>query len=220
MKNRDFGCRFLCGDYALFGEFEKAIEKHLVKKRTGFIGQKLAENHARTTNSAARFICSNRTSRKEKAAYGIFIRRVGWRGWRSTPKTSTRWRSTGRQRRDMAKLKESQDFLLRVRNELHFSTGKHQDQLTFEQQEKVSAALGFKARGRCAVSKCLCARTTSMPREISRIAINRAPIDPERAPAFRRHDMLSAETCAKACALQGSHITLTKPEFLQRIRAT
>ena len=47
---------------------------------------------------------------------------------------------------DVAKLKESQDFLLRVRNELHFSTGKHQDQLTFEEQEKVSAALGFRRR--------------------------------------------------------------------------
>src|SRR6185436_8326379 len=44
---------------------------------------------------------------------------------------------------DMAHLKESQDFLLRVRNELHFATGKHQDQLTFEQQENVSSALRF-----------------------------------------------------------------------------
>ena len=44
---------------------------------------------------------------------------------------------------DIANLKESQDFLLRVRNEIHFTTGRHQDQLTFEQQENVSAALGF-----------------------------------------------------------------------------
>ena len=51
---------------------------------------------------------------------------------------------------DIAKLKESQDFFLRVRNELHFSTGKHQDQLTFEQQEKVSAALGFEGEEVCA----------------------------------------------------------------------
>ena len=48
---------------------------------------------------------------------------------------------------DIAKLKASHDFLLRVRNELHFSTGKHQDQLTFEEQEKVSKALGFQGEG-------------------------------------------------------------------------
>ena len=48
---------------------------------------------------------------------------------------------------DVVSLKESQDFLLRVRNEMHFATGKHQDQLTFEQQEKVSEALGFESEG-------------------------------------------------------------------------
>jgi [protein-PII] uridylyltransferase len=48
---------------------------------------------------------------------------------------------------DVAKLKESQDFLFRVRNELHFSSGKHHDQLTFADQEKVGAALGFQGEG-------------------------------------------------------------------------
>src|SRR5262245_48808286 len=48
---------------------------------------------------------------------------------------------------DVSKLKAAQDFLLRVRNELHFSTGKHQDQLTFEEQQKVSQALGFEGEG-------------------------------------------------------------------------
>ncbi len=44
---------------------------------------------------------------------------------------------------DTAALKSAQDFLWRVRNELHFHSKKHQDQLTFEEQEIVARALGF-----------------------------------------------------------------------------
>ncbi|MGH7898376.1 MAG: bifunctional uridylyltransferase/uridylyl-removing protein GlnD, partial [Candidatus Binatia bacterium] len=39
---------------------------------------------------------------------------------------------------------ESRDFLLRVRNTLHFLAGSHQDQLTFEYQERVAATLGYR----------------------------------------------------------------------------
>ena len=46
--------------------------------------------------------------------------------------------------KDLKQLDYSRDFLLRVRNELHFASGKHQDQLSFEDQEKTALALGFK----------------------------------------------------------------------------
>ena len=47
---------------------------------------------------------------------------------------------------------------MRVRNEMHFATGKHQDQLTFEQQEKVSDALGFEGEGTLARRRSVHAR--------------------------------------------------------------
>ena len=87
-------------------------------------------------------------SRKGEEACGISIRRVGWRGSYCRRKLSTSSRATASSSAaDVAKLKDSHDFLLRVRNELHFSTGKHQDQLTFEEQEKAAAALGFQGEG-------------------------------------------------------------------------
>src|SRR5687767_3835741 len=137
--------RFLCGDFALFQEFEKKVEPRLVK--TGiqrFIREKLEENRAR------------------HAQYGgsVYLLepevKEGEGGLRDIQ--TARWIARARLKAkdlevlalggivgstDIANLKESQDFLLRVRNELHFATGRHQDQLTFEQQEKVSVALGF-----------------------------------------------------------------------------
>ena len=45
--------------------------------------------------------------------------------------------------RSVAELEEALDFLFRVRNALHFATGAHQDQLTFELQERLAPTLGF-----------------------------------------------------------------------------
>jgi [protein-PII] uridylyltransferase len=42
---------------------------------------------------------------------------------------------------------EARDFMWRVRNSLHFLSGRHHDQLTFEYQEKIAPILGFKASG-------------------------------------------------------------------------
>ena len=46
--------------------------------------------------------------------------------------------------REREELEAARDFLLRVRNALHFLSGQHQDQLTFEYQERIAADLGFR----------------------------------------------------------------------------
>ena len=45
---------------------------------------------------------------------------------------------------EAAEVIEARDFLWRVRNSLHFLTGRHFDQLTFEMQERIAPILGFK----------------------------------------------------------------------------
>lgn len=45
--------------------------------------------------------------------------------------------------RDAAALERGRDFLWRIRNELHFLAGRHQDRLTFESQEQAARGLGF-----------------------------------------------------------------------------
>ncbi|MGH7853929.1 MAG: [protein-PII] uridylyltransferase [Candidatus Binatia bacterium] len=137
--------RFLCGDFALFQEFGKKVEPRLVK--TGiqrFIREKLEENRARHAQYGGSVYLLEPEVKEGEGG----LRDIQTARWIARAKLKAKDLEAlalggivGTT--DIANLKESQDFLLRVRNELHFATGKHQDQLTFEQQEKVSAALGF-----------------------------------------------------------------------------
>ena len=47
-------------------------------------------------------------------------------------------------REELNKLLHSFDFILRVRNDLHFATGRKGDQFTFDQQERMALAFGYK----------------------------------------------------------------------------
>src|SRR5262249_60411970 len=48
---------------------------------------------------------------------------------------------------DYAEIAAARDFLWRVRNALHFLSGQHLDQLTFEFQERIADDLGYRDSG-------------------------------------------------------------------------
>ena len=137
--------RFLCGDYTLFQEFEKKVEPRLLK--TGiqrFIREKLQENNARHAQyGGSVYLLEPEVKEGEGGLRDIQTARWIARARLKARDLEALVPSGIIDAAALARLKESQDFLLRVRNELHFATGKHQDQLTFEQQENVSSALGF-----------------------------------------------------------------------------
>jgi [protein-PII] uridylyltransferase len=53
---------------------------------------------------------------------------------------------------EMGEVIGAQDFLLRLRNALHFASRRHTDQLTFEFQEQIAPTLGFRDGGGLAAS--------------------------------------------------------------------
>jgi [protein-PII] uridylyltransferase len=141
--------RFLCGDYGLYGTFDKSVESRLIKKGVSrFIREKLSESHVRHHEFGGSVYLLEPEVKEGEGG----LRDVQTARWIARAKLSVKDLDALALEgivspADIANLKESQDFLLRVRNELHFSTGKHQDQLTFDEQEHVSAALGFEGEG-------------------------------------------------------------------------
>jgi len=209
--------RFLCGDYALYEDFEKKAESRLVTKGVKrFMREKLEENRAR----------------HEQFGGSVYLLepevKEGEGGLRDVQ--TARWIARAKLRvkdldalalngivspTDIAHLKESQDFLLRVRNELHFSTGKHQDQLTFEHQEKVSSALGFEGEGTLRGVEVFMRSYYLHAAQINRLSeliVHRVTeCDKPRFGA----SYVFGRTLREGIRLSQGHLTVTKPEVLE-----
>jgi [protein-PII] uridylyltransferase len=133
--------RFLLGDKELFNTLSQEIKKRLFNKRhvKGFVDEKIEENRLR----------------HEKYGDSVYILepnvKEGEGGLRDIHTSmwilKARFNETDVPRlltdKEMALLESSMDFLLWVRNELHFETGRKTDQLTFDHQERIADLLGF-----------------------------------------------------------------------------
>lgn len=137
--------RYLCGDAGLYGDFEKAVEHSLLRKNEErFIREKLEENRQRQERYGGSVYLLEPDVKEGEGGLrdihaALWIAKV-----RHKIKNFDGLALLGViQEKDLSELQGAQDFLWRVRNELHFGSGKHQDQLTFAEQERVSRALGF-----------------------------------------------------------------------------
>lgn len=141
--------RFLCGDFALYGDFEEKVEGKLLNRGIArFVREKLSESRDRHEAYGGSVYMLEPEVKEGEGG----LRDIQTAHWIARAKLRTKDLDSLAlngivSAADVAELKSSQDFLHRVRNELHFSTGKHQDQLTFDQQEKVSNALGYEGEG-------------------------------------------------------------------------
>ncbi|MBI1993424.1 MAG: [protein-PII] uridylyltransferase [Deltaproteobacteria bacterium] len=145
VKTALIDARCLCGDAALYADFAKAVEQQLLKKNEDrFVREKLEENRLRRERYGGSVYLLEPDVKEGEGG----LRDIHTALWISKVRHPVK-ELDGLvdhgviQAKDLAELKAAQDFLLRVRNELHFGAGKHQDQLTFEEQERVSRALGF-----------------------------------------------------------------------------
>jgi [protein-PII] uridylyltransferase len=141
--------RFLCGDPILYGDLAKAVEGQLLKKNGDrFVREKLEENRMRHERYGGSVYLLEPDLKEGEGG----LRDIHTALWIAKVKLKIKTldeliRHGLMQAEEVTELKSAQDFLWRVRNELHFSSGKHQDQLTFEEQDRVAAALGFEDEG-------------------------------------------------------------------------
>jgi [protein-PII] uridylyltransferase len=209
--------RFLCGDFDLYGDFDKAVESRLLKKGLNrFIRDKLAESHLRHQEYGGSVYLLEPDVKEGLGG----LRDIQTARWIARAKLKSKDLDAlaingvvGA--REVADLKESQEFLLRVRNELHFSTGKHQDQLTFEQQEKVSAALGYEGEGSLRPVEIFMRAYYLHAARISRLSslIVHRLTECDR-PLFGAKYVFG-RTLREGIRISKGHITVMKPELLQ-----
>ena len=145
IKTALLDARYICGDVPVFEEFKAARQAELLGKRgRHFFEEKLAERaerHRRHGDSV--YLLEPNIQEGEgglrDSHTALWMAKVRFK-IRSLRDLVALCVLTDRELREF---EVSQDFLWRVRNALHFRTGTHQDQLTFEHQEQIAANLGY-----------------------------------------------------------------------------
>jgi [protein-PII] uridylyltransferase len=145
VKTALLDARFLCGDASLYDEFNTLMEQSVVSRNTGkFFREKVAEwrgRHQRYGDSV--YILEPHIKEGEGG-----LRDLHTAMWLARVKFKTNHvnelvRKGVLSEREETEIETARDFIWRVRNALHFLSGQHHDQLTFEYQERIAADLGF-----------------------------------------------------------------------------
>ena len=140
--------RFLCGDLVLFGEFDRAMKRDILpKNQDRFFQDKIAESEARHESYGGSVYLLEPQIKEGEGG----LRDLHTALWMARVKYKIENLRQLVQKgvvneRELAGVLEARDFLWRVRNTLHFLSNGHQDQLTFEYQERVAAILGYRDR--------------------------------------------------------------------------
>ena len=141
--------RFLAGERALYDTFVGTMERELLKRNAArFFQDKVAESeerHRRYGDSV--YLVEPQIKEGEGG-----LRDIHTALWLAKVKYVVHdvrelMEKGVLNARDHDEVVAARDFLWRVRNALHFLSGQHLDQLTFEYQERIAADLGYRDSG-------------------------------------------------------------------------
>ena len=138
--------RLLAGDAALYEEVARTLERDLLKRSaTRFYREKVAESaerHRRYGDSV--YLVEPQVKEGEGGLRDLhtamWLAKVKY-VVQDLPELVAKGVLT---ETEYEEVRTARDFLWRVRNALHFLSGQHQDQLTFEFQERIATDLGYR----------------------------------------------------------------------------
>jgi [protein-PII] uridylyltransferase len=141
--------RFLAGDRKLYDEFASAMESELLKRNaTRFFRDKVAESEERHGKFGDSVYLVEPHIKEGEGG----LRDIHTAMWLAKVKYVIHDLHDLMEKgvlteREHGEIAAARDFLWRVRNALHFLSGQHLDQLTFEYQERIAADLGYRDEG-------------------------------------------------------------------------
>ncbi|MEK7773339.1 MAG: HD domain-containing protein, partial [Deltaproteobacteria bacterium] len=136
--------RFILGDRELFDSFSSRIRKDLFNGRRSavFIKDKIEESRARHAKyGGSVYILEPNVKEGEGGLRDIHTAK--WIVKAGSGKQVEPFSIGLISEQDKKAIEDSLDFLLWVRNELHFATNRKTDQLSFDHQERIAGMLGF-----------------------------------------------------------------------------
>ena len=145
IKTALIDARRVCGDVALAQEFDSVLDREIKARGTDkFVREKLAESERRHHQYGdSVYLLEPQVKEGEGGLRdlhtALWIAKIKFKV-ASSRELAVKGVLT---ETEFAELESARDFLLRVRNALHFLGGGHQDQLTFELQETVAGNLGY-----------------------------------------------------------------------------
>ena len=117
---------------------------------------------------------------------------------------------------ELEEVVRAQDFLYRLRNSLHFLSGRHHDQLTFEYQEQIAPLLGFSASASGSASSALMRHYYAQAAAIHRFSeglIARVTEDPSAGRFMRR---AGGRQIRPGVLIQGRLLAIADKDFFTR----
>jgi [protein-PII] uridylyltransferase len=136
--------RLIMGSETLRAEFDAAFNKLVERDVKGYIDQKCEEmRREHEEYGSTVYLLEPNVKRSEGGLRDIhYLRWIGMARHRC--QTLAQLHQMGLlSNQDYSALGQAQDFLWRVRNEMHFHSGRPTDILSFDEQERLSAFFGF-----------------------------------------------------------------------------
>ncbi|MBV8774141.1 MAG: [protein-PII] uridylyltransferase [Deltaproteobacteria bacterium] len=144
-KTAILDARLLAGDEELYARFEQSLVSDVLNRdQQNFFKAKLEESRERHRHYGDSVYLLEPQLKEGEGGLrdlhtALWLAKVKYR-IRSLPELVQRAIVTDA---EMGEVTGAQDFLLRLRNALHFASRRHTDQLTFEFQEQIAPTLGF-----------------------------------------------------------------------------
>ena len=210
--------RFLCGDEKLYADLDKLLVADVLNRNQDkFFATKLEE------------------SRKRHAQYGDSIyllepqikdgegglRDLHTAMWLAKVKYKVHSLEELVQRAvitepEAAEVIEARDFLWRVRNSLHFLSGRHFDQITFEMQERIEPMLGFKPEEGQAAGSALMRAYYQHASTVHRFAEGLIARVTENSSGGRFFRRTPTRKIRNGVIVQRNLLSIAEPDFFKR----